>query len=190
MQRKNLKISFPHEEVSRKFRSKIETVGKALKGQGLVVLDDVDAGGPGSEDNYVLKMVEFGIKTNDWEELIRSTTFKFYWVAKVRCKRNTSDLSVDMMARVLAEIFWLRVAMLETNRAAIAGKLKHLSPLQHSMYPDMLVVVGRAVTGFKQFFQKSYLPILMSGTRTAFLIMLWAHNLDHAGVDITFQTAL
>ena len=78
------------------------------------------------------------------------------------------------MARVLAEIFWLRVAMLETNRAAIAGKLKHLSPLQHSMYPDMLVVVGRAVTGFKQFFQKSYLPILMSGTRAAFLIMLWA----------------
>ena len=94
------------------------------------------------------------------------------------------------MARELAEIFWLRVAMPETNRAAIAGKLKHLSPLQHSMYPDMLVVVGRAVTGFKQFFQKSYLPILMSGTRTAFLIMLWAHNLDHAGVDITFQTAL
>ena len=68
MQRKNLKISFPHEEVSRKFRSKIEIVGKVLKGQGLVVLDDVDAGGPGSEDNYVLKMVEFGIKTNDREE--------------------------------------------------------------------------------------------------------------------------
>ena len=84
MRRKKSKISFPHEEVSRKFRSKIETVGKVLKGQGLVVLDDVDAGGPGSEDNYVLKMVEFGTKTNDWEELIRSTTFKFYWVAKVR----------------------------------------------------------------------------------------------------------
>ena len=81
---KKSKISFPHEEVSRKFRSKIETVGKVLKGQGLVVLDDVDAGGPGSEDNYVLKMVEFGIKTIDWKELIRSTTFKFYWVAKVR----------------------------------------------------------------------------------------------------------
>ena len=29
-------------------------------------------------------MVEFGIKTIDWKELIRSTTFKFYWVAKVR----------------------------------------------------------------------------------------------------------
>ena len=32
------------------------------------MLDDVDAGGPGSKDNYVLKMVEFGIKTNDREE--------------------------------------------------------------------------------------------------------------------------
>ena len=187
---KKSKISFPPEEVSRKFRSKIETVGEILKGQGGVVQGDVDTGGPGSKDNYVLKMVEFGTKTNDWEELIRSTTFKFYWVAKCRCKRNMSDLSVDMMARELAETFWLRVAMPETNKAALAGKLKHLSPLQHSMYPDMLVVVGRAVTGFKQFFQKSYLPILMSGTRTAFLIMLWAHNLDHAGVDITFQTAL
>ena len=72
--------------------------------------------------------------TNDWEELIRSTTFKFYWVAKCRCKRNKSDLSVDLMARELAEIFWLRVAMPETNKAAIAGKLKHLSPLQHSMW--------------------------------------------------------
>ena len=52
------------------------------------------------------------------------------------------------------------------------------------------MVTGRAVSGFQQYFQKDYLPILMSKTRTAFLIMLWAHSVDHAGVDVTFLTSL
>ena len=95
-----------------------------------------------------------------------------------------------MVARDMAVVFWIRVAMPETNRAASVGKLKHLSPMIHSQYSDMLVVVGRAVKGFQQLFQRDYLPILMSTTRTAWLIMCWAHNMDHSGVDITFQTSL
>ena len=62
--------------------------------------------------------------------------------------------------------------------------------MQHPKYSDMLVVVGRSVSGLKQYFQKDYLPILMSSTRTAWLVMLWAHCEDHAGVDVTLQTSL
>ena len=80
--------------------------------------------------------------------------------------------------------------MPETNRAAVQGRLKHLSPMQHTKYPDMLVVVGRATAGLQHYFQRDYLPIVMSITRTGYLIMLWAHNNDHGGVDITFQTSL
>ena len=80
--------------------------------------------------------------------------------------------------------------MPETNLAASEGKLRHLNPKQHPVYPDVLVVVGRVSHGFQHLFQKDFLPIIMSSTRTAWLIMSWAHNQDHAGVDITFQTSL
>ena len=94
------------------------------------------------------------------------------------------------MAEDLAVTFWLRVAMPATNKAAAEGRLRNLNPKQHFKYPDMLVVVGRAVAGFQNMFQKEFLPILMAKTRTAWLIMLWAHNVDHAGVDTTFQTSM
>ena len=80
--------------------------------------------------------------------------------------------------------------MPETNRAAVQGKLKQLSPRQHCKYPDMLVVVGRAAPGMQSLFQREYLPIIMSTTRTAYLVMLWAHCVDHAGVDVSYQTSL
>ena len=75
-----------------------------------------------------------------------------------------------------------------TNLAASEGRLKHLNPKQHPSYPDVLVVVGRVSFDVKGVFHDGYLPILMSQSRTAWLIMTWAHNQDHAGVDITFQT--
>ena len=80
------------------------------------------------------------------------------------------------MAEDLPVMFWLRVAVPATNKAAAEGKLRNLNPKQHFKYPDMLVVVGRAVAGFQNMFQKEFLPILMAKTRTAWLIMLWAHN--------------
>ena len=153
-----------------------------------MVHGDDDMGGPGSLDNYVLKRFDYGSKTNDWNELVQSTSSLFCWL--IRCRKGRAELSVELLAREMAVVFWVRVAMPETNKAAMEGKLKHLSPLQHAKYPDILVVVGRAVAGFRQYFQKDYLPILMSRTRTGFLIMLWAHSVDHAGVDVTFQTAL
>ena len=77
-----------------------------------------------------------------------------------------------------------------TNQAAGEGKLKHLSPMKHAKYQDMLVVVGRAVQGLQNLFQRDYLPIILAKTRTAYLVMLWAHTMDHAGVDVTYQTSL
>ena len=134
--------------------------------------------GPGSPDNYVVGHFDFGRTTNDWEKLVKKTSFLFMWLAGVQGSRE------------MAVIFWMRVAMPATNKAAAAGKLKHLSPMQHSRYRDMLVVVGRVSQGFQSLFQKEYLPILMSSTRTAWLVMLWAHCLDHAGVDLTYQTSM
>ena len=74
--------------------------------------------------------------------LINSTSYLFYWVAG------------SLVARDLATIFWLRVAMPKTNRAALEGRLKHLSPMQHPKCADMLVVVGRASAGLKHHFQR------------------------------------
>ena len=76
-----------------------------------------------------------------------------------------------------------------TNEALVKGKLKHLTPMKHARYQDMLVVVGRASKGFKKLFQRDYLPIIMATSRTAWLVMLWAHGRDHAGVDYTYQTS-
>ena len=86
--------------------------------------------------------------------------------------------------------FWLRVAMPATNLAASEGKLRQLNPKQHHKHPDILVVVGRAVAGFQNMFKKDYLPIIMAKTRTAWLIMVWAHCQDHAGVDTSYQTSM
>ena len=143
--------------------------------------------GPGCLEHDVVKYFDFGRATNDWERLVKKTSFLFKWLAGVQCG---GDQSGDLVAREMAVTFWMRVAMPATNKAAAAGKLKHLSPMQHSRYPDMLVVVGRVSQGFQSLFQKEYLPILMSTTRTAWLVMVWAHCLDHTGVDLTYQTSL
>ena len=52
----------------------------------------------------------------------------------------------------MAVLFWIRVAMPQTNEAALAGKLKHLTPFKHGKYTDILVVSGRAKSGLQQFF--------------------------------------
>ena len=182
------KIRVPVEEVLRKHRSQVES------DQDLVIIVDkvkvdVPAGGPGGVENYVLEYFDHGRKTNSWEKLVRSTSFLFYWVVNVRVG-SSNGMSLDLLAREMATIFWMRVAMPATNKAAMEGKLKHLSPKQHRLYPDMLVVVGRAASGMRHHFQQDYLPILMAKTRTAWLIMLWSHCQDHGGVDTTFQTSL
>ena len=60
---------------------------------------------------------------------MKSTSYLFWWVASVRVG-TCEGMSVDIVAREMATTF-----MPSTKRAAIEGKLEHLS---------MLVVVGRA----------------------------------------------
>lgn len=191
---KKSKVKVPMEEVRRKYRSKVDAIGDILKGEYVEHEgrqdDDDDLGGPGSLDNYVLKLFGYGEKTNDWRRLISTTSYLFYWAARVKGDSARGAESRELVARDLATTFWLRVAMPDTNKAALEGRLKHLSPMQHPRYPDMLVVVGRAAAGLRHHFQKDFLPILISGTRTSYLVMLWAHNEDHGGVDVSFQTSL
>ena len=85
----------------------------------------------------------------------------------------------------------LNVADRGTSTLSVAEDLaQHLSPMKHTKYEDMVVVVGRASKGFKQLFQKEYLHVIMSSTRTAWLIMMWAHSQDHSGVDNTHLTSM
>ena len=84
---KKSKVKVPVEEVRRKYRSKVDSIGDILKGEGLVhegSQDDDDLGGPGSLDNYVLKLFEYGKKTNDWKRLVSTTSYLFYWAARVK----------------------------------------------------------------------------------------------------------
>ena len=142
------KFKVPVEEVKRKFRSKVDTAGEVLNMGGAThaMVGAVTAGGPGCDENYVLDHFDHGWKTNNWEKLVKVTSSLFYWLAK---ERSDGVKSVELVARDMAVTFWLRVAMPATNKAAMEGKLKHITPFQHEKYPDMLVVVGRAVSGFQ-----------------------------------------
>ena len=141
--------------------------------------------GPGNKDNPILVHFQYGHFTNDLEKLDHKTSLLFCWFIRVHSKEASSP----RLAEKLAVIFWVRAAMPLTNLAASEGRLKHLNPKQHPDYPDLLVVTGRVSLDRKVGFHGEFLPILMSQFRTAWLIMVWAHNQDHAGIDTTFQTS-
>ena len=150
-----------------------------------VVGPGCECGGPGSKENDVLKQYfKFGHITNDWDRLIRKTTVLFQWRARVLEKKGQTVSGKEM-----AEMFWMRVAMPATNKAGSEGKLKHLTPKRHDVYGDVVVVTGRALEGMRHYLQKDFLPVIMSSTRTAQLVTLWAHTRDHSGVDVTYMTA-
>ena len=60
--------------------------------------------------------------------------------------------------------------MKDTGAAADNGKLKSLFTEERE---GMIVVVGRAKHGLRKLFGKEYLPVLVSKSRIAYLIMLW-----------------
>ena len=204
--RKN-KVQIPEEEIVKKYRGlsnscgyinlqdlvdhrgEVEQQGK----QGIMMKDQIykvdklslaGGGGPGSLDNDVLKYFKFGYSTNDWEKLLRKTEMLFKWRAKVLEKKG-----IVVSGKEMAEMFWMRVAMPATNKAGAEGKLKHLTPKRHDVHEDVIVVTGRALEGMRHYLQRDYLPVIMSSTRTAQLVTLWAHTRDHSGVDVTYMTA-
>ena len=180
------KVKLPMEEIRKQYRDQLSYLVQVGVGEQMGS-SSVATVGPGSLDNPVLEHFQFGKKTNDWRKLNRSTSYLFKWYVLVFGDKSSAGMG---MAEDMASTFWLRVAMPATNLAASQGKLKHLNPQQHFKYPDMLVVVGRAVAGFQNLFQKDFLPIIMAKTRTAWLVMVWAHCQDHAGVDTSFQPSM
>jgi hypothetical protein len=57
------------------------------------------------------------------------------------------------------------------------------------MNMGMLVVKGRAPEGMKAILCAEFLPVLMSSSSAAQLIMISSHEEDQSGRDVTVQTA-
>ena len=76
--------------------------------------------------------------------------------------------------------------MSDTRAALEAGKLRDLNLQDQG---GINVICGRAPVGMKKFFGENSLPVIMGSTRIAYLIMLEAHNKDHAAKDITITTS-
>ena len=201
------KAKIPREELVKKYRG----VGKGdINLSDLKLYDDyaVDADlevfeevtktrslaiaqGPESLDNDVLRWLQYGHITNSWDKLLRKTGSLYRWAQIVEArKRAPGELYAPARGeRDSALMFWIRAASPATQKARADGRLKNLTPLQHDKYPEVLVVKGRAMEGLKTFFHQEFLPIVMAETRVGYLILLWAHEQDHGGVDITCMTA-
>ena len=139
--------------------------------------------GPEHMNNPIVKKFQGGHITNDWQKLLRRTAIYFKWVVTVAQKRVGVDC---LSAHHMAILFWIKQAMPETRKAYREKKLQKLTLWEHD---GLLVVSGRAMEGLKHYFGVSYLPVLMSNTRVAELIMLDSHTMDHGGRDTTLVTA-
>ena len=120
--------------------------------------------------------------TNEWSKLIRRTQnlLKWYYTALA-----PELVSSDVLQH--AKRLWFLAVMPETKTAWEAGRLKELNVKENN--DGIITVEGRASVGMRQFFGQSSLPVIMGSTRVAYLIMLDAHNQDHAGKDITLATS-
>ena len=119
--------------------------------------------------------------TNDWEKLVHFTQLLLTPFCHQQAIRNVSQM-IDA-----AEWVWFRYAMKQTRQAHHSGKLKNLFTEERK---GVIVVVGRAAEGFQKQFGKDCLPVLMSNSRVAILVMLWAHYQHHLARDITYATSL
>ena len=195
-------IKIPRQEVNKKYRDlidgtevnirlgQLEVLGKQIEEGGgkprdtdvVAELTD-DLRGPEHPNNPIVEKFQGGYITNDWEKLIRRTANLFKWITVI-VKKNTEQKEVN--ERDMAKAFWIQVAMVETRKAHAKGKLTKLTLWEKD---GMIIVSGRASEGLKHFFGAEYLPVIMGHTRVGFLIMMWAHNKDHAGRDTTVVTA-
>ena len=117
--------------------------------------------------------------TNDWIRLVRRTQlllFPFY----NKMQQFTSDASLIERAKRL----WFLSAMPDTIKALTAGKLRELDV---RTVDGLQVIQGRAAAGLQKYFGAGHLPVIMASSRVAYLIMLHAHCIDHAGRDITIS---
>ena len=133
----------------------------------------------------ILKKMEYGYITNDYDKLIQMTEPMFRFQAGLLATVRTGCLTVT--SKDLAIRFWFQSAMIDTRKARDSGRLKELTMVEEQ---GMLVIRGRAVTGMKRLLGTDYLPVLMSSHRIAELVMLKAHaDCDHKSVDVTLFTS-
>ena len=131
------------------------------------------------QDTGVHKLIDPTF-TNDWNRLIERTVL---FMEPFLSRRDVSSKSEKLEA---AERAWFLHAMKDTKVAEKSGRLSNLFCEEKD---GMVVVVGRAKHGMQKFFGKEFLPVIVSSSRVAFLIMLWAHNVNHDGRDITMSIA-
>ena len=97
------------------------------------------------------------------------------WQAKL-LRKKTGDETIS--AYNMATVFWMRQAQPATRKAFKEKKLQQLTLWERD---GMVVVSGRAMEGLNHYFGVDHLPVLISSTRVAELIMLHAHASDHGG---------
>ena len=132
-----------------------------------------------SDDIGVHNLIDSNF-TNDWERLIERTLI---FINPFLLKRALENQSAKIE---IAERAWYCHAMKDTRHALKDGKLRYLLCEEREV---MIVVIGRAKHGLQEFFGKNYLPVIMSHSRVAFLIMLWAHKENHDVSDVTMSIA-
>ena len=137
------------------------------------------------EDDIILRTLEKGYITNDYDDLINRTEPWFRRLASIRAEKKPELLTLT--SRELAMRYWYKVSMGATRQAQSAGRLKELT-LED--FEDMLVIRGRATSGLLKLLGAEYLPVLMSSERIAELIMIKSHiECDHKSVDVTLFTS-
>ena len=118
--------------------------------------------------------------TNDWEKLVSRTTVL---LRPFLHRRGITDNSAIIDA---AEKLWFQYAMSDTRSASAEGKLNSLCV---EVKDGLVVVVGRAADGLHKLLGKDYLPVVMRSNRVAYLLMLWAHKVNHDYRDLTMSIA-
>ena len=120
--------------------------------------------------------------TNSWSKLVHRTQLLLHATDILR-KQGNDDIASRFEA---AEQLWFKFAMVETKEAQENGRLKNLLVEERD---GVIVVVGRSKKGIQKLLGKDCLPVLMSKSRVAELIMLWAHYQNHDARDITMAIA-
>ena len=141
-------------------------------------------------DNWVAEALGWGFNTNEWSALISKTAVFYRPFLEFRKKKflEKGFLTEENLS-VLAEYniskpadFWLRIATSATREAVKAGKLKEFELKERN---GLLVLGTRANLAVKHHYGKDSLPVIMSSTRVAELVMMDAHSKDHKSVAIT-----
>ena len=182
---------FPATELSKKLFGQVNSTEVLLS---CLHLSDAPAIAPPASaesagTDWVAEHFQHGHRTNSWARLIGATAKLFEFGAKtsklLRLPRQGARPGLTCH-QSSAERYWLLQATPATLDARQAGKLRSLTTYEED---GLVMVKGRAGAGLRAAFQRDALPVIMSCTRVAFLIVLAAHEKQHCGRDLTLHLA-